>query len=47
MNEDSSTNVFINEPFEINMLRSVKPKMEEARVVLGHTFLCHIAGCIF
>ena len=43
MNVDSSINVFINEPFEMNMLRSGKPNMEEARVVLGHTFMSYVA----
>ena len=38
-NVHSSINVFINEPFEM----SGKPKMEEARVVLGHTFMSYVA----
>ena len=42
MNVDSSINVFINEPFEMNMLCNGSTKMEEVRIVLGHTFMSYV-----
>ena len=43
INVDSSINVFINEPFEMNMLCNGSTKMKEARVLLGHTFMSYVA----